>query len=933
MALRSCGVMSLGGDKVTEALVDHCCEELASKHGVDLRTSGRGRAMGRLRRECERVKRTLSHSLQSQVEVDEICEGLDFFCPMSRARLEELVRSRLQLVAPLLEQVLGELDKSDVHDVLLVGGAANTPKLRELVRDFFDKETIAGVRAEEAVVSGNAIQAAILCGVGQHNVLDLLLLDVSPLSIGFESANGAMTRVIARNTTIPTRKTVTLTTHRDNQPSVTIRIYEGEAAQCQDSRDKPATYAIKAGDGDGGRVGNPSIDFPLARLVHYLAAPMVFALRHGSRAFRALRGVSSAAAAESVFRILSPTAILGYGFPEESFEAAVASHSFDLIAVDAGSIDPGPYYLATRSSFTAAQAVRRDLRLMARGIRTEMRKTERHSEERCKLVVGSAGGCGTDNQVALLATLMREILAELEMEATIATITSEVTSQMLEGRQLTALGQMPAPELDGVVVAQMGVEPIMTALEKCDIVLCGRAYDPAVFAAEPLRRGFPAAAALHAAKVLECGAIAASPGSGSDCLAAELDRSGAARFWAPNKERTATPLSVAAHTLYEKSHPHCFGLPGGVLNTRRAKFRDVGDAVEVTGTRLARTKPTVKLEGAKLRGARTICIDLLAEDLETAGKAGFVYGVNGVEERPLAKGEEELGILIEVTGEDPPRKNCLALLRASLLHWGFPGRKTTAGNLAFPFSPSDLDFGKGLLTVCGTRDPDFIARWPQIQQDVQRYVASLQPFDGLSVRVISCGLPGLPRLQVVEGDDAEEASTGWRCRTEQADFTVHHLVEVDEELLAQMFPIQLHGDGSVQNLRPKLLPWGDEPEVTLKEAYGDWEASRLLPGQSLVNRRLGDMARVVRSKNAGINEITFDLIFEEESSYLAAKQSSALDAAKIQSRLQRQVLGVYCDDACLALKITCARGCLAGSKGDRDVYGAQQHRSLLDLIL
>ncbi|CAE7330182.1 Fam98a [Symbiodinium natans] len=644
----------------------------------------------------------------------------------------------------------------------------------------------------------------------------------------------------------------------------------------------------------------------------------------------------------SKFRILAPTAILGYGFPEASFDAAVRDHAFNLIAVDAGSIDPGPYYLATRTSFTALNHVLRDLRLMLKGVIQQAAMGQP-----CKLIVGSAGGCGTDNQVELLAREVRAIMSELGMVQPIATVRSEICPSKLAGRTMTSLGPMnpiSTEDLRGsVIVAQMGLEPIMSALGHADIVLCGRAYDPAVFAAEPVRCGFPASAALHAAKVLECGAIATVPGSGSDCLIAELDKQGAARFWAPNPQRQATTLSVAAHTLYEKSHPHVFGLPGGVLNTKQAVFKQHGRVVEVKGTRLTRIPPTVKLEGAKVRGFRAVAIDLLPDtpdlpDVE-AGNGVIVFGRNGVEDSVLNSGEQELGIVITVTGGGLERnRSHLALLRATLLHWGFDGRKATAGNLAFPFSPSDLQFGdEGVLTLCGTRDPSFISRWPQILKEVEEYVRSLSSHEDLTVRFVAAGLDGLGFLKCREvvASTAEAASAGlqvdaraiqtWQCHgSVAADYTIHHLLELDDVLLRDFFPIQVrHSDGSVQDVEATLLPWDDAPIVSSEEAYSDWESSVKPAGwRAASSHKLGDLAKVVRSKNAGVNEITYDIMFADEKSYMMAKSSPSLDASVVPLR---NVLGVFCDDSCWAIKITCARQVLAGSAGDRDVYGAQQH--------
>ena len=667
---------------------------------------------------------------------------------------------------------------------------------------------------------------------------------------------------------------------------------------------------------------------------------------------------------EAVYRIIAPTAILGYGFPEASFTAALAAGPIDLIAVDGGSIDPGPYYLATRSSFTAIAHVLRDLKIMLRGF-----IAERQRNPRCKLVIGSAGGCGSNNQVDLLAEQIPQLLQQLggasgSTPPVLATVTSELLSpqQLLRDRQLTPLGPFPEGDVlegDPVVVAQMGLEPIICALDRADIVLCGRAYDPAVFAADPVRLGFPAAAALHAAKVLECGAIASVPGSGSDCLVAELRMDNTATVFAPNPARTATALSVAAHTLYEKSHPHCFGLPSGVLDTSETRFLErPGGRVDIVGTRFFRTPPSVKLEGATVRGHRVVKLSTLPEEsMSRAADAvsnGFVYGVNGVEPNQCDDGTE-LGIVLAVSGgEREQRAGHLALLRATLLHWGFEGRKATAGNLAFPFSPSDMSVigHKQQVTVCGTRDPQFVLNHKQILTDVAAYVNTLAPSDGLEVKWDCFGLPGMPKLKVDEfvaatAEDAcaiagesqapAEAIEEWLCSGgKAADYTMQHLIHLDQQLCRDLFKIELVATGEL--IEPRLVPWGEGPVISLSEATSGWASSNkplsnpkigTAPGTTA----LGQLARVVRSKNAGVNELTFDLFFDDFDSYNVAKVSSALDGANVEALLERPVLGVFCDDKSFAIKITCARGMLAGSIGERDVYGAQQHQRLLGVKL
>ena len=422
-------------------------------------------------------------------------------------------------------------------------------------------------------------------------------------------------------------------------------------------------------------------------------------------------------------RLLSVTSILGYGFPESALQAGMARDP-DLIGADAGSTDPGPYYLGAGKAFCSRLSIKRDTRLMLlaavpRGI---------------PVLISTAGGAGGEPHLQFMAELVREIAREEKLDFKLALIHAEqdrdfIKRQVANGKVKPASKRPPltAEQVDRAerIVGLMGPEPYMLALDEgAQVILAGRSTDPAPWAAGVLRGGLPPAVAWYAGKMLECGAEPAAP-KRDGCLLARVFADHV-DLEPTNPEQACTRLSVANFALHENPSAVHHHEPGGMLDTSACNFEQLTDRiVRVSGMQW---KPadtyTIKMEGVERVGYRAIAMcatrdPVLIRDIDAylvrvrgivdektrnfgVPEGGYklairCYGLNGVmgEREPVATTTaHELSFILEAMAPTQEVANAvIAISRTTILHADFPGRLCKEGNMAIPFSPADVELG------------------------------------------------------------------------------------------------------------------------------------------------------------------------------------------------------------------------------------------------
>ena len=671
-----------------------------------------------------------------------------------------------------------------------------------------------------------------------------------------------------------------------------------------------------------------------------------------------------------VYRVVSACGALGYGYPRSSLQAALRGR-VDAIVCDGGSMDAGPYYLGTGTEYFEREAVKADFRHMV----------EAGKAIGCPVILGSCGMAGGDRNLNWMIATAKEIFAELGVQgAKVATIGSEIDPAIViaecQAGALRATGV--GPELDetalreSTIVGQMGIHPLITALESgAQFILAGRSCDVALFASDMIRRGIDAGLAYHVGHVLECGALACDPGSPSDCLVAEIYDDGSAVFVAPNPARRCTAYSIAAHSLYEESHPQLQFYPEGILVMEKTQFfsRD-GRSAGIRNSRFVRAgKPwpwSIKLEGARQLGARRVSlIHIDGADLAKIPADVLVYGRNGVQATPIKGSQRELGIIVETTAKTQEAAVLLAsLLTHYLIHYGYPGRKATAGNIAYPLSPNLVSFQRedgefGAVVPSGTRDPVFFNNYPTIKAAVLKLIADEFP-DALqnasyTITDVDEAHP-VVLLRTVASDPGQLAErhqreieritrlakpgAGSRLNLDAPDayaWSLYHLLQNEDVIKNVMFPItyfEANGDQWIQqgSERPRYFEIG---EAGFRGNLDDRTLSLISdhpPVESAIgSHKLLDMAVVIRSKDAGINRLTFDIIFSSGENYEAALHSNLFSpgsVAEILALPPERIVGSYFVDTCNAIKITIDRSNVSASMDEHDVFGAQQQASI-----
>jgi len=424
-------------------------------------------------------------------------------------------------------------------------------------------------------------------------------------------------------------------------------------------------------------------------------------------------------------KAVAATGNLSTGFLEESLRRAVSSGA-DFIGCDAGSTDSGPYYLGSGEARGPREGVKRNTgrilrEALAAGIPT---------------IIGTAGNAGGRPHLNWLLEIVRELARENNWHFKLASIDSEINKETLIGAlrsgEITALD--PAPRLDENTirsaerfVAMIGVEPFQRALQAgAQVVVAGRSSDVAIYAALPLLRGIPPAVALHAGKILECGAASVAQRLYPDCLMADLDDQGFT-VEPPNAAMQCTPQSVAAHALYENADPFRLVESGGVLDTSTAQYKALSDrAVRVTGSRYVPSALyTVRLEGASLVGYRSIVVAGIRDPLVIRQLDSFLSGLRTVVERKLRDslslepeqytlnwrvyGRDgtlgklepeaslschEIGLVIDVVAPTASlAAGIIPIVAHTGLHHPIPEHQGLISNLAFPFSPPGINVG------------------------------------------------------------------------------------------------------------------------------------------------------------------------------------------------------------------------------------------------